>query len=129
MDSKRLDELMLTVPLRAGERARAEDGRVVIDDPERLAEIVCVLRDDTTLTDKSRDAIEDVLRVAREMVMNEPRWYVQATVSTWVHAPDKGEAMQELCNRLAHGVPDEYGVNTVTAIPADTVEDTFPEAP
>jgi hypothetical protein len=31
MDRKRLDELMLTLPLAAGERARVIRGRIVID--------------------------------------------------------------------------------------------------
>lgn len=42
-------------------------------------------------------------------------WDVTATVGAKVVAESEGEALQELCNRLAHGVPDSYEVRTVDA--------------
>jgi hypothetical protein len=71
--------------------------------------------EDHPLSDKSARAIRDVLNAAREQFMNEPEWEVTATVVTRLRAADKAAAMQELCNRLDHGVPDSYGVATVEA--------------
>jgi hypothetical protein len=44
------------------------------------------------------------------------RFFVKATVTAYVEARDREKAMQELCDRLAPGVPDEYEINAVNAV-------------
>ena len=75
--------------------------------------------DGSPLAPRSAQAIKNVLDAAREQFMQQ-EYEVKAVVITRVRAADKAAAMQELCDRLAPGVPDGYQVAAVDAAEVDS---------